>query len=214
MMPAGQAGQNGDLAAGIAAVHVIAGVLGLGIAELLGQVQGLLKAHALPLHLGQHEVGRAIDDALDLADVVGRQALMHGSDDRGAAADARLKQKSRAVFPRQSQQFRTVGSNHLLVAGTDAAAALQAAADIRIGKPGAADGFDHHAHLRVSQDDVQVLDKQCRIRAVGEIPHVQDVFDLDRLPRAPGNGRGIFPADFQHAAADSPKPHDRDFCHV
>ena len=36
-MPAGEAGQNGDLAAGIAAIHIVAGVLRLGVAELLGQ---------------------------------------------------------------------------------------------------------------------------------------------------------------------------------
>ena len=32
-MPAGEAGQNGDLAAGIAAIHIVAGVLRLGVAS-------------------------------------------------------------------------------------------------------------------------------------------------------------------------------------
>ena len=63
MMPAGQAGQNRDFAAGVAAVHVVAGVLRLGIAKLLGDFEGLIKAHVLALHLGQHKVGGAVDDA-------------------------------------------------------------------------------------------------------------------------------------------------------
>ena len=74
MMTAGQAGQDGDFAASVTAVHVVAGVLRLGIAKLLGDLEGLIKAHVLALHLGQHKVGGAIDDALDLADMVGGQA--------------------------------------------------------------------------------------------------------------------------------------------
>ena len=154
MVPAGKAGQNGNLAAGIAAVHIIAGVLRLGIAELLGDLERLVKAHVLALHLGEHEVRGAVDDAADLADMVGGQALVHRGDDRGAAANAGLKQERRIVRLGKGKQLGAVGSDHLLVGGADAAAAFQTLPHIRVGKFCAADRLDHDPDLRVIQDGV------------------------------------------------------------
>ena len=166
VMPAGEAGQNGDFAAGIAAIHIVAGVLRLGVAELLGNFQGLVKAHVLALHLRQHEVRRAVDDAADAADMVGGQALVHRGDDRRAAADAGLKQEGRAVLFGKGQQLCAVGGHHLLVGGAYAAAALKAGLYIRIRKAGAADGLHHHLDLRVFQNGIEVLYKQVCIRMV------------------------------------------------
>ncbi len=42
------------------------GSFGLGVAQLLGDLQRLVKAQVLPHHLGQHEVGGAVHDALHL----------------------------------------------------------------------------------------------------------------------------------------------------
>ena len=60
----------------------------------------------------------------------------------------------------QGQQFGTVGSHHLLVGGADTAAAFQALADIRVGKPGAADGLHHDLDLGVSEDGIDRVGKQ------------------------------------------------------
>ena len=213
-MAAGQRAENGDLAAGIPAIHIVPGVLGLGIAQLLGYAQRLGEFHVFPLHLGEHEVGGAVDDALDAADVVGRQALVHRGDDGGAAADAGFKQEGRPMRSGQSQQLGTIGGHHLLVGGADAAAAFQAAPHIGIGETGAADGLHHHADLRVRQDHVQVLHKKCGVRRGGKVPDVQDVLDLHRFTGAAGNGGGVAAANFQHTAAHRAKPEDRYFCHI
>ena len=81
LVAADQRGQDGDLAAGVAAVHIVAGVLRLGVAQLLSDLQSLVKAQILPHHLGEHEVGGAVDDAFHLGDDVGREALVHRGDD-------------------------------------------------------------------------------------------------------------------------------------
>ena len=212
-MPAGQAGENRNFAAGIAAVHIVAGILRLGIAELLGDFERSFKAHVLPLHLGQHEVRGAVDDAADLADVVGGQALVHRGNDGCAAADTGLKQEGRVVRFGKGQQLRAVGSDHFLIRSADAAAALQTLAHIRIGESGAADGLDHDFDLGVVQNRVDGVGKKCGVRGGGEIPHIQDVFDLDRLTDAAGDGCRVAAADLQHAGTDRAEAHDSNFSH-
>ena len=212
-MPAGEAGQNGDLAAGIAAIHIVAGVLRLGVAELLGNFQGLVKAHVLALHLRQHEVRRAVDDAADAADMVGGQALVHRGDDRRAAADAGFKQEGRAVLFGKGQQLCAVGCDHLLVGGADAAPALEAPAHIRVGKFCAANGLDDDLDFGVIQDRVDGFRKKRGIRRTGKVPHIQDIFDLDGLTGAAGDGGCIAAADLQHTGADRAEAHDCDFSH-
>ena len=204
-MAADQRGQDGDLAAGIAAVYIVAGVFGLGIAKLLCDLQRLVKAQILVDHLGQHEVGGAVDDALHLGDDVGREALVHRGDDGGAAADRGLEQESAIVCLGQPQQLGTVGGHHLLVGGADAAAALQAGFHIRVCEPGAADGLDHHLDLRVFQNGVEVLDEEMRGRVAGEILGVEDVLHLNGFPCPAGNARCIAAQHLVHAAANRAK---------
>ena len=156
-MAADQRGQDGDLAAGVAAVHIVAGVR---------DVQRILKVKTLPHHLGEHEVGGAVYDALHLGDDVGGQTLVHRGDDGGAAAHGCLEQECTVVLFGQSQQFGTVGGHHLLVGGAHAAAALETGFYIRVSKAGAADGLHHDPDLRVLQDGVDALNEQMGRRMV------------------------------------------------
>ncbi len=204
-MAADQRGQDGDLAAGVAAVHIVAGVLRLGVAQLLRDLQCLVKAQILVDHLGEHEVGGAVDDALHLGDDVGREALVHRSDDGGAAAHRSLEQEGAAVGLGQSQQLCAVGGHHLLVGGAYAAAALEAGLDIGVRKAGAADGLHHHLDLRVFQNGIEVLDEEMRGRVAGEILGVKDVLDLHRLACAAGDTGGVAAEHLVHAAAHRAK---------
>ena len=145
--------------------------------------------------------------------MIGRKALVHRRDNGRTAAHAGLKEERSIVFPCQSEKFRAVSGYHLFIGGADAAAALKAAANIRIGKAGAADGFHNHGYLGIGKNRVNILDKECSIRGTGKIPHIQNVFDLDRLPSTAGDGRSIAAADFQDAASDGAEAHDCDFSH-
>ena len=104
--------------------------------------------------------------------MVGGQALVHRGDDRRAAANAGLEQEGHVMLLGQGQQFGTVGSDHLLVGGADTAAAFQALADIRVGKPGAADGLHHDLDLGVSEDGIDRVGKQGGVRRGREIADV------------------------------------------
>ena len=214
MMPAGQAAQDGDLAAGITAIHIVAGILGFGIAQLLGNFQRGIKAHVFALHLGQHKVGGSVHNALDLADLVCGKALVHGSNDGGTATHAGFKQERCFMLPCKSQQLCAIGGNHLLVGGTHAAAAFQALAHIRISKTGAADGFHNDLDFRIVQDHIDIFHKQRCVRRIRKITHIQDVLDLHRLTRAAGNGCGVAAADFQHTAANGAESHDCNLSHT
>ena len=204
-MAADQRGQDGDLAAGVAAVHIVAGVLGLGIAQFLRDLQGLIEAQILPHHLGQHKVGGAVDDALHLGDDVGREALVHGGDDGGAAADGRLKQERAVVRLGQPQQLGAVGRHHLLVGGADAAAAFEARLYIRVSEAGTADGLDDDLDLRIFQNGVEVLDEKMGGGMVGEVLGVEDVLHLNGFPRPAGHARCVAAEHLVHAAAHRAK---------
>ena len=212
-MAADQRGQDGDLTAGVTAVHIIAGVLRLGVTQLLRDLQCLVEAQILPHHLGEHEIGGAVDDALHLSDDIGREALMHRGDDGGAAAHRGLEEEGAAVGLGQSQQLCAVGGHHLLVGGADAPAALEAGLDIGVGEAGAADGLDDDLHLRVFQNGIEVLDKQLCSRMSREILRVKDVLDLHRLACAAGDACGVAAEHLVHAAAHRAKTQNRDFCH-
>ena len=94
----GDLGQDGQLVGGVGAVHVERRV-GLGVAAPLGLGERLGVAAALLAHAGEDEVAGAVEDALERQDLVGRQALGQGGDDRDAAADAGLEGDGPAVAP-------------------------------------------------------------------------------------------------------------------
>ena len=110
--------KDADFAAGVVALD-ICGWVAFGIAELLRECEGVLEPHALADHLGEDEVGSAVEDTGDLVDPVGREAHMQRADDRDTAAHARLKQIVDLVFPREREQLRALLRNQLLVGGYD-----------------------------------------------------------------------------------------------
>ena len=212
-MAADQRGQDGDLAAGVAAVYIVAGILRLGVAQLLSDLQSLVKAQILPHHLGEHEVGGAVDDAFHLGDDVGREALVHRGDDGRTAAHGRLEQEGAVVCLGQSQQLCAVGGHHLLVGGADAPAALEAGLDIRVSEAGAADGLDDDLYFGVFQNGVKILYKQLCGRMIREVFGVKDVLDLYRFACTAGDACGVAAEHLVHAAAHRAKAQNRDFCH-
>jgi hypothetical protein len=69
----------------------VEGRVGLGIAQALRLLQHHVEVQALVAHLGQDEVGGAVDDAGDPLDAVGRQALAQRLDDGDAAGHRGLE---------------------------------------------------------------------------------------------------------------------------
>ena len=118
------------------------------------------------------------------------------------------------MLTRKAQQLGAVGGHHLLVAGAHAAPALQALLYIRIGKLGAADGFNHHFDLGVVQNGVDVIcEKRC-IRRSRKITHIQNILYFHGFACTAADAGSVAAANFQHAAAHCAKAHDRNFCHI
>ena len=86
----GDGGQDGQLVSGVDALDVESRI-GLGVAQRLRLGQHLREVAALVAHLGQNEVGGAVDDARHPFDAVAGQALADRLDDRDAAGDRRLE---------------------------------------------------------------------------------------------------------------------------
>ena len=79
-----QGGKDADFAAGVVPFDIGGGIL-LGIAVFLGLLQRRSKAQPRPDHAGEDIVGGAVEDAADLGDLIGGQALIQRADDGDTA---------------------------------------------------------------------------------------------------------------------------------
>jgi hypothetical protein len=103
----------------------VEGRIGFGVAQALGLLQHGRKIEALVAHLGQDEVGGAVDDAGDPLDAVGREAFAQRLDDRDATGHGRFERHHHALLLRRREDLgamhgeqRLVGGDHVL-AGRD-----------------------------------------------------------------------------------------------
>ena len=105
--------QDRELVSGIGAIHV-QGRVRLGITELLGLGQGVLVADALLAHVREDVIAGAVKDALNRYNLIGRQPLRQGGDDRNAAADAGLEANGLVVFTGHVENLGSVRGQDLL----------------------------------------------------------------------------------------------------
>lgn len=106
--------EDTDLAAGVGAFD-IGGRIAFGIAELLRCFQGFVKGRVVLCHLGKDIICRTVENAGNAVQLICGKTLVHGPDNRDAAADACLEQEFYAVLRRQLQKLRAAGRNELLV---------------------------------------------------------------------------------------------------
>ena len=98
---------DGHLVRGIDALDV-EGRIGFGVTQALRLFQHGVESQALVAHLGQDEIGRAVDDAGDPLDAVGRQAFAQRLDDRNAAGHGRLERHHHALVLRRLENLVAV----------------------------------------------------------------------------------------------------------
>ena len=174
----GEGGQDADLAAGVDALDVRGRVL-LGVAVVLGDLQSFLEGEVLIDHLGEDEVRRAVQDAVDGLDFVAGQAEDEGSDERDAAADTGLEHVVDVVLLRDGEEFGTASGHELLVGGDHVLAGGKALRGEVEGRVDTAHGLRDDLDGVIVQDVVEVLRELPFVRVPGEVPEVQDVFDFE-----------------------------------
>ena len=113
----GEPREDRHLRRGVGAVDVL-GRVGLGVAELLGLGQGVLVGGAGARHLGEDEVGGAVDDPEDLLDLDRAEALLDHPDHRDRAGDRGLEAKLGAALSRRGEELVAVLGDSCLLAVT------------------------------------------------------------------------------------------------
>ena len=126
--PEGQARQDRHLGRRVAAVDVLARI-GLGVAQPLGLGQRLLVGESAR-HLGEDEVGGAVDDAVDAIDVGGGERLGQHADDWHHAGHGRLEAQLDAMLAGGAEQLVAVLGQELLVGGDHRAPGAHRAQDV------------------------------------------------------------------------------------
>ena len=114
---------DGELVRGINTFNV-KGRVSFGIAQFLRLGEHFAKRQALVAHLGQDEIGCAVDDAGNPFDAICGQAFAQCLDDRNPSRHRRLEGHHDALFLCGSEYFitmrrqqRLVGSHHVLAIG-------------------------------------------------------------------------------------------------
>ena len=100
--------------------------VGLGIAQRLRLGEHLGEVAALRLHLGEDEIARAVEDAVDARHRIRRRALAQPLDHRDAARDRRLELQRHARRLGRARQLQPVVRQHRLVGGDEALARRRA----------------------------------------------------------------------------------------
>ena len=158
-------GQDRELGGGVGAADVLGGV-GLGIAELLRLGERVGVALAVARHRGEHEVGRAVDDADELVDAGGCERLLQHAHDGNGGAGRGLVAQLRAAAVGCLLQLGAVAREQLLVGRDDRDAALEQLAQIAERRLDAAHHLGHDLDRRVVADVLEAVGEQAGRRAL------------------------------------------------
>jgi len=107
-------GEDRHLGGGVLAGDVVGGI-GLGVAELLGAPEGLRVGDPPVGHLGEDEVGGAVDDPVDALDVRRGERLLQHADHRHHAGHGALEAQLHAALARRRPQLLAVLGQQQLV---------------------------------------------------------------------------------------------------
>ena len=158
-------GQDRELGRGVGAADVL-GRVGLGVAELLRLGERVGVALPVARHRGQHEVGRAIDDADQLVDAGRRERLLQHAHDRDGGAGRGLVAQLGPAAVRRRLQLGAVAREQLLVGRDDGDAALEQLAQVAERRLDAAHDLGHDLDRRVVADVLEAVGEQAGRRAL------------------------------------------------
>ena len=167
--------------------------VGLGVAELLGLLQGLIEVHALRGHFRENIVARAVEYAQHAADAVAGERAAQGLDDGHGAGHAGLVAQDQVLFAGETHELGAFHGQKGLVGRDHVLAVLK--------------GPGHERERRV--DTAHELHEHIDIRIIGQIGGIR------RNPAAFGqlHGAGLVHVAHEHAlqlyAAACPPAHER-----
>ena len=213
----GEGGEDAGLVRGVEAVDV-EGRVRLGVAELLGVGEDLVERLALVLHAREDVVARAVEDAVDLEDLVAGEPLAEAADDRDAAAHGRAEVDVHAVLLRRVEDLLAVFREKLFVGGHHGLARVERRQHERARHAGAADRLHDDAHVGRGDHGLRVRRENVRVHAHAAVRrdvHVRDALQHDVHAEAFGHQPAIAQQTLRHAGADRAESKDSnsDFLH-
>jgi len=127
----------------------VEGWIGFGVAQALGFLEHLVEGQAVVAHLGEDEVGRAVDDAGRPFDAVGGQALAQCLDDGDAAGHRRFEGDHDTLLLGSGENLGAMHGEQRLVGGDHVLAVGDGLHDHVLGHAVAADQLDDDVDFRV-----------------------------------------------------------------
>ncbi|EWS65311.1 hypothetical protein Y695_01444 [Hydrogenophaga sp. T4] len=135
----------------------VEGRVGLGVAQALRLLEHDVEVQPLVAHLGQDEVGRAVDDAGDPLDAVGGEALAQRLDDGNATGHGRLKRDHHTLGRSSGKDLGAVHSEQSLVGCHHVLAGRNGFQHQRLGDAVATDQLDHDVDIGVGDHGARVV---------------------------------------------------------
>ena len=206
----GEGAEDAGLVRRVEAVDVERGIR-LGISELLGVGQDFVEGTPLVLHAREDVVAGAVEDAVDLLDLVAGKALAHGADDRDAAAHGGAEVDVHPVLRGRVEDLLSVFGEKLLVGRDDGLPGVEGREDERLRNAGAADRLDDDLHGGIGDDALRVRRQYVRIHrhaAVRRDVQVRDLPQHDVHAQAFRHDPAVAQKTLRHARADRAKPQD------
>ena len=163
-----------------------------------------IEAQAFVAHLGQNEVGGAVDDARDPLDAIGAQAFAQCLDDGNAAGHGGLEPDHHAVLLRGCKYFVAVRRKQRLVGGDDMFAVRNGLQHQFFRDSVAADQLDDDINFRIAHHRERIVGESA-LAASDLLRQFQILVrhhgDADRAPGAAGDFFGIALQHSEGAAA-------------
>ena len=211
----GDGGQQRGLVGGVDALDVEGGI-GLGIAQALCLGQRHIEADALVTHLGQDEVGGAVDDAGHHLHAVGRKPLAQRLHDGNAAGHGSLEGHHHTGLAGTGEDLVAMHGQQRLVGGDDLLALGNGGQHDITGQRGAA----HHLHQHIDGRVVHDVERIAAERNVGAhqradflgVTH-DDATDLDGAAGAPADLGSVVLQHLEYAAAHGTHAEQPDLDH-
>ena len=212
-----------ELGARVEATHVQRRVR-LRVPERRRLRQRVLVREAAHGHIGQDEVGAAVDDARELLHVVADKVALERVDDRDATTHGRLEPELHRLLAvgvdalQQRVDRRQLLRDQGLVRGHDVLARLERRGHDVLGERRAAHHLDHHVDVRGLGHVLHVASQlaPCRQLKVAGLVGVadDDLFELDVDAELLLAEVGLFGEDLHDAAADGAAAHQADIHHL
>ena len=188
--------------------------IALGVAAFLRVCKRVGKGGSVGEHLGQDIVGRSVEDAAHLGDLVLPEHRDDRREDRDSAADRRFKAVGNALLARNAQTFVSERGDDLFVRADDALARAKRAEGVLVSGVRAAHRLDHDRDCGIALDIGKIVGNEIGVGGSREVAQVEDARELDALAGQAEDFGGILREQVRASTPDDAESDDGNLFHI